>query len=549
MAKKKSADKNKPEPVVQAVAYNSKAWNITFTVSLIVVFVLMTIMSFSYGLSGDEVDMNEYGKAILKYFTSFGENDLVFNMPKEYDRDGVILYYGGFFDLVCAIFNQFSPFEEYTTRHILNAWAGFIAILFSGKIVNLITDKRWGTLAIWVMFLSPFFLGHAMNNPKDLPLATGYIASVYFIIRFFERLPAVGWTDYLWVILSIGLTINIRVAGILLIPYLFVYATFQYFATRKNNKDFEYKLYFKPLVIISVLGYLVGSLFWPYGLQNPISNPLNALSVMSDFKVNLGQIWEGEKVFSGQLPKNYLLKSFFITNTFAVIAGLLFFFLFIRQSIKSNAPHIIYFVAFTAFFPLFYIIYKGSNVYHAWRHVLFIFPSIIVLVALGWSYLNSFSIKAYEKNGVGLAVGSLLLLEPIIFIAGTFPNTITYYNAFAGGVKGAYGNYEMDYYYNSVKQCTDYFETEILPTLPKDKKTILYSNAFHLMYQYLNAYDSVVQMDYIRYYEKDMKDWDYAIFHMALVPLNEIQNETWINGNVVYVAEVKGKPLCVLVRK
>lgn len=545
--------KNIPQPKVASATkpvIDQQLWAKMFTISLIVVFILMGIMSFWFGLSGDEVDMNEYGKAILKYFSSFGADDTVFHMSKEYDRDGVLMYYGGFFDLVCAVVNKFSPFAEYTTRHILNAWTGFLAIFFSARIVAFLTDKRLATLTVWLMFLSPFFLGHAMNNPKDIPLATGYIASIYFMIRFFDRFPTVNWKDYLWLILSIGITINIRVAGILLIPYLFVYVGIFYLIKSFGASKETIKLssYTKPLIIISVLGYLAGSLFWPYGQKNPISNPLEALSVMSDFKINLAQIWEGEKVMSGLLPSSYLIKSFFITNTYALLIGLIAFFLLIRASAKNERSHVIYFVAFTALFPLFYIIYKKSNVYHAWRHVLFIFPSVVVIASLGWSYVNGYITRKWHKAGWGLGIAAVLLIEPIVFIIPTFPNTVTYYNQFVGGVKGAYGNYEVDYYYNSVKQCADWFIEKELPKYKPDDTVVLATNCAHLMFPYMEGHPNV-KITYVRFHERDMQDWDYALFHIALIPLEEIQAEQWLPPTTVYVAEVKGKPLSALIKR
>lgn len=516
--------------------------------SLLLVFVLMGLMSFRYGLSGDEVDMNEYGKLILNYFTSFGSDQGVFNIPKHIDRDGVLMYYGGFFDLLCAVVNKFSPFEEYTTRHILNAWAGFLAIWFSARIVAMLTDKRVATLCVWLMFLSPFFLGHAMNNPKDVPLAAAYIVAVFFIIRFFERFPSVTWKDYLWVILSIGIAINIRVAGILLIPYLFIFVGIKYLVKSAGKEKLNLKEYAKPVIIIAVLGYLAGSLFWPYGLKNPLTNPLTALSEMSNFKINLAQIWEGEKVMSGELPGSYLIKSFFITNTFALLGGMLLFIFLIRNTTKNTRSHIIWFVAFTAFFPLFYIIYKKSNVYHAWRHVLFIFPSVAVLVALGWSYLNKTITVGAKKFSLGLGLATILLIEPIAFIIPTFPNTVTYYNAFAGGVDGAYGNYEVDYYYNSVKQCADYFIENELPKYKPTDTIVLASNAAHLMYIYMAKYKNV-KVEYVRYPERDMKPWNYAIFHIALIPLEEIQAEQWLPATTVFAAKVKDKPLSALIKR
>ena len=202
---------------------DGELWNKILPISLLLIFVLMTVMSFSYGLSGDEVDMNEYGKAILKYFTSFGSDQTVLNMPKEFNRDGVMMYYGGFFDLICAIVNKFSPLNEYTTRHVLNAWAGFLAIFFAVKIAVRSYGKQGGVLCAWLMFLSPFFLGHAMNNPKDIPFATAYIAGIYCILRLFDNLPRPKVMNYVWAILSIGITIDVRVGGILLLPYMVVF--------------------------------------------------------------------------------------------------------------------------------------------------------------------------------------------------------------------------------------------------------------------------------------------------------------------------------------
>lgn len=535
-------------PVV-SMEPDQQMWGRIFSASLLLVFVLMGVMSFGYGLSGDEVDMNEYGKAILRYFTTFGADDTVLHLPRSIDRDGVLMYYGGFFDLVCAVVNKFSPFEEYTTRHILNAWAGFIAIYFSARITALLADKRIATFCVWLMFLSPFFLGHAMNNPKDIPLAAAYIASIYFIIRFFSKYPVVKWTDYLWVILSIGITINVRVAGILLIPYLFVFAGFLYLSKAfAKDSDIKISYYAKPVIVISILGYLAGSLFWPYAQQNPLSNPLNALSEMSNFKINLAQIWEGEKVMSGELPSSYLIKSFFITNSYVLLTGLVLFFVFIRKAAKGKTPTITYFVVFTALFPLFYIIYKKSNVYHAWRHVLFIFPSVAVMASLGWYYVNGYIADTWRKAYAGIAIAALLLVEPILFIIPTYPNTVTYHNQFAGGVQGAYGNYEVDYYYNSVKQCVDRFINEELPKYKPDDTITVASNAVHLLYPVLTKYKNL-RVNYVRYHEKDQQPWDYAIFHIALIPLDVIQSENWVPESAIYTAQVKGKPLCLLLKR
>ncbi|HMN32494.1 MAG TPA: tetratricopeptide repeat protein [Chitinophagaceae bacterium] len=525
--------------------------------SLVAVFILMTVMSFSYGISGDEVDMNEYGKVILKYFTSFGADHSVFRTSEElrslqvydYNRDNVVQYYGGLFDFVCAIVNKISPFEEYTTRHILTAWMGFLAIFFVAKIIKLISSNQASIIAIWLMFLSPFFLGHAMNNPKDIPFAATYIMAIYFIISMFERAPNLKKLDYLWVILSIGATINIRVGGILLIPYLFVFAGI-YFITKKylQKENVALTLFVKPIFITAILSYFAGSLLWPYALQNPISNPLTALSEMGNFKVNLKQIYEGQKIFSGELPATYLLNSFMITNTFVVLAGIALGFVFFLSFRKNSKAHILYFVLFTAVFPLLYIIYTKANVYHAWRHVLFIFPSAIVVAAFGWNQMILFFEKMKVKL-VGIGMFFFLLLEPTYFIVSSYPNTITYYNQIVGGVKGAYANYEMDYYYNSLKQCADWFKKTEAPKYKNTDTIWIMSNAAHILSNYFTDHKNIL-VDYIRYPERNQKKWDYLIMHIALIPLEDIKYELWLpSSSTLYKSEVQGKVLSAVIKR
>jgi tetratricopeptide (TPR) repeat protein len=527
---------------------SSFPWQTVYKSSLILILIAMTGMSFWYGLSGDEVDMSEYGKAILKYYTSFFSDETVFNMPKEYDRDAILKYYGGFYDTICAIITKISPLELFTTRHILNAFMGFVAIFYTSKIALRIMNYQAATIAVWLMFLSPFFLGHAMNNPKDIPFAAFYVMSIYFIIKLFDNLPDPSKKQYVFAILSIGAAIGSRVGGILLIPEMLVFAGI-IFIVKKYFQHEKVSLFqfAKPIGITAFLGYLAGCLVWPFGLQNPISNPLFALSEMTNLKVGMKQLFEGTKVFSTEFPWYYLPKSFAITNTFAVLGGLALMLVFLFQFRKNKNAAILYFVAFSAFFPFAYIIYSKSNVFHAWRHTLFIFPSAIVVATFGWQcLLNYLENKKIKLAGMGML--GFLLLEPLYFIATTFPNTVTYYNSIVGGVNGAYGNYEMDYYYNSLKQATDWFKKNELPKVKNGDSITVVSNAIHLVMKYFPD-NKNIKFEYIRYYERNQKPWDYAIMHIALIPNEDLITKAWLPPSTLFQAQVQGNTLCAVIKR
>ncbi len=42
------------------------------------------------------------------------------------------------------------------------------------------------------MLASPRFIGHAMNNPKDIPFAAAYVFTLYYIVRFQAEAPRVS---------------------------------------------------------------------------------------------------------------------------------------------------------------------------------------------------------------------------------------------------------------------------------------------------------------------------------------------------------------------
>jgi tetratricopeptide (TPR) repeat protein len=147
-----------------------------------------------------------------------------------------------------------------------------------------------------------------------------------------------------------------------------------------------------------------------------------------------------------------------------------------------------------------------------------------------------------------MILAGILLLEPAIFIATTFPNTITYHNAIVGGVNGAYGNYEMDYYYNSLKQCSDWFKENELKKYKNTDTIVIATNAAHLESQYFKNIKNV-KIVYTRYRERNEKPWDYAIFHIALIPAEEIRAKTWYPENSLFISKVNDNPLSAVYKR
>jgi hypothetical protein len=101
-------------------------------------------------------------------------------------------------------------------------------------------------------------------------------------------------------------------------------------------------------------------------------------------------------------------------------------------------------------FPAAYAVLSGAMIYDGIRHLLFIYPPLVALAACGWRLVLD-----GPKRGLRVLAAATLalgLVEPLLFQWRNHPNQAVYFNAFAGGPRGAFGQYELDYWGNSLLQ-------------------------------------------------------------------------------------------------
>jgi hypothetical protein len=93
--------------------------------------------------------------------------------------------------------------------------------------------------------------------------------------------------------------------------------------------------------------------------------------------------------------------------------------------------------------PLGFLILQRATLYDGIRHVLFVIPMLAVVAGLGWRVLLPFLARAPAAAAViagayvGSSVTTLAALHPLEYVA---------MNAIAGGTRGAYDRFELDYW-------------------------------------------------------------------------------------------------------
>jgi hypothetical protein len=505
---------------------------------------LLLFMLFSSreaGISGDEEVHYNQSVKVYNYFATCGKDQSALDTPATH-----LKYYGQSFDNLTTILIRWFNIEDiYTFRHLANGFAGWLAILAAALLAVWLSGYGAGILTLALFALSPTFLGHAQNNLKDIPFALAYIAGTFFLLKwiFAEKQ---NWRDLLMLILSIAFCISIRPGGLLLICYLLLFVLIKEVLTYRETAQINFGPLKKKLVsvgIILLLSYLLGILLWPYVLQNPVRGFWESWKVMTQFPTTIRQIFEGRLEWSDWMPWYYLPKLMLITIPLVVWAGMLGLVAVAGKAVKKDWLKYT-FLTFTILFPVVFVIYEKSNLYGSWRHFLFIYPGIVVLAAIGIWHAILYA-KTKFRKGLVIVVVLLTAWHPLRFMVSNHPYYYLYYNQLAGGLKGAYGNYETDYYYHSIRQGSEWLIGYLKQNHP-DESLIIGSN-FPANWFFRN--EKQLTASYFPYNERSRHDWDYCLVANSYISPVLLKNGNWPPANSIKVIEAEGVPICAVIKR
>lgn len=536
--------------------------------------VAMPLLSLDAGISGDEQVHLEQARDVVRYYSSFGEDRTALHTPVTN-----LKYYGQSFDNLTALLGDLFQVDDiYNFRHICNSLAGWLCILFTALVAIQLGGYRTAIFTILFMAASPRFIGHSLNNLKDIPFALGYIASIFFTLKVINNIRQIQFKHATGLTLSMAFTLSIRPGGLLVFCYFLLFSgitlfILQYQIHQKTNthkpdihptntsnsatsklKEFIPSL--QNIALITIAAYFIGLLFWPYALENPIINPLKSMSMMSHYPVILRQLFESKMYWSDQLPWYYLLKYVAITTPVIILplaaAYLLAPIHQITNTQHTDDSHPINshskiskrFLIFTVLFPFAYTILAKSNVYGAWRHLLFTYPSLVVMAALGFTCLLSIVKLKSIKFGL-TAIVLLTLIAPIKFIYRNHPIEYTYFNQLAGDFETVAQNYEVDYYYHSVGEASKWLKQHIEENELQNVKIASNYGGNH----YFRDCTGDVTFKYTPYYARGNADWDYGIFYRTTISPSQTRQNLWPPVGTIKTIEVENVPVCVIVKR
>ena len=439
-------------------------WEIA-TGALLAVFAFLILFTFrAYGVTVDEKHSHQNGQYFIDWYTSGFQNRAIVD-------EGNQRLYGSFFNAISAFIADHSPLGLYETGHLVIAISSLIGVVFAYLLGKRLAGPMAGFFSAALLLLTPVYYGHSFMNPKDIPFAALFLASVYFLVLTFDWLPRLGFKRILTLGLVIGLTLGIRVGAVMLFGYLAV-VVLLWLMTNRRKEDLKAAIV--SCIGVGVVAWIVMLIWWPYGQLSPILNPLRGLRRAANFTdYDAKALYRGQFIRSDSLPWDYLPTWFSITlpEFYAVILGVGLVALIVRFIRRSQSPFEshqtarIIFLVFATVFPLATAMVMHPILYDGNRHFLFIIPPLAVLAGVTLSWLMSGGFPRALKlavSGVVLAIGLITAADMIRL----HPYEYIFFNRSFGGVRAALGRYETDYWGVSHKEGVDWLIANYKLTAP-----------------------------------------------------------------------------------
>ena len=429
-------------------------WVALAVLALAGVFVLLTFDQ--HGISNDEEVQHVYGRLLLDFYLSGFTDRQAFEYKNLY-------LYGGFFDLVAAALERSGVAEGpalWDLRHLISAGFGLAGLAGTWMLARQLAGEWAGLAALVLLLITGAWSGAMFTHTKDIPFATTMLWALYFSVRVLETLPAPPWRVLAGLGVALGCAFGLRIGAVFAVFYLGV-GMLAAVALQPDGRLRFALCGVLALLPAAAIALALGALFWPWAAMAP-GNVFTAMSAFSHFSFDLNTVLAGRVMNVGEVPGHYLVAYLLVRLPELFLAGLALALLAglhavpalatgQAQARRSALPWLP--VALAALFPLAYTLLAAPPLYNGLRHFSFVLPPLAVLAGIGlvraWQGLRTR--PPLLRRAVLLAC-ALALIGQAGLLARLHPYGYLAYNQLVGGVPGAAGGWEQDYWASSLRE-------------------------------------------------------------------------------------------------
>lgn len=413
----------------------------------LIVWVLVAFRD--YGISNDEPVQHTYGQLLWSWYRSGFTDEGAFHYINLY-------LYGGLFDLIAAGLDHHVPLETFELRHLLSASFGLLGIFGAWNLARLVAGEKAGIVAALLLAFTGMYGGAMFTHTKDVPFAAAMVWSLYFTTLIARRMPEVAsWRTVIGLGIAVGCAMGLRVGGVFAGFYLALTLIAGTLLVGNWRSLLRIVLRLLPAGLIA---FAIMAVTWPWSVLPP-TNLLTAMGTFSNFTFDLSTLINGREVPINQVPATYMSEYLLIKLPEITLAGVAAALAFAiaglvrgtgiwQRRVIAHLP-----LALAILVPVVFTLIDRPPLYNGIRHFLFVIPAASVVAAIGLTQLWRWSMRRSAALGLGFAAlaTGLFALNAVNFIA-LHPYEYVGYNQLVGGIAGASGKFEGDYWSDSLRE-------------------------------------------------------------------------------------------------
>ncbi len=439
-----------------------------------IALVVWLAISGKFGISWDETVQVVFGEKVRQYFAAGCDYSKVASFSAVNAK-----YYAPGTDLLVATLVHalgISPF------FCLNAVSGLFWAATFWPVCSLgrkLAGRAAGWFAGFALFGIPIYLGHGFINPKDVPLACAMAWFLDVCCWASGAASRVGsglsnrfnWRHGLAMGCAFGFVLAMRPGAwfcVVLLGLPVLTLGFRRWRSRFRPAPDPVPRILPPVLRVLLvcltavpLAWVLMVAPWPYAHQNPIANPVRAISYASHFDEVYQVLFEGKFWPSNKLPWDYYFVHFAITTPVILLLLAVFGHLSgARIALRRSIAFPVFAGSlFLVWFPLIYFLVARPNVYDGLRHFLFLLPMLAVMAAAGaatCARLLPRRLGFWMRN----AIPSLLLLAGAPSLFTMHPYQYAYYNFLAGNRATLHERFETDFWVTSYREAAEWLNAK-----------------------------------------------------------------------------------------
>ena len=419
----------------------------------------------NYSVTVDEFNADEYGRKSLAWYSSGFTDRSSFETVED-----TLWYYGPWFQILIAAIQSLGLADHLTVRHAMTFAIGLAGIALLLPIGRLAVGRWAGLTAVTLCLTCGYLYGSLFFTPIDVPfLFAMTLAMLAIIAMAAHAVPA--WPATIGAGLATGLAIATRSSGVITQVYLLVamgLCGLEVLAGPRASMRGDLLRIGTRLGGALAIGWLTAVVLWPWlQIGNPVSQFAAAFLLFANHPNSFDMLFWGMRVITTDLPWFYvpgqllarLPEGFLLLLATGIGSGLFAAYRLARAaasalrqrqarklqsvalSLARSRGYLLVWAAVVL--PVGFIIVRHSTLYDGIRHVMFVIPMLALIAGSGLLRLlpiaRRFPATAAAVGGgyLGFAIWMLTVLHPLEYVAT---------NVVVGGVAGAYGRFELDYW-------------------------------------------------------------------------------------------------------